>query len=332
MSSFTPARIVIRAPNWLGDLVMALPAMGMARRAFPEAELTIAAPPAFAPVFEQETDVGTVDVIPPDAIRVGRFDTILLLTNSFGSAWQAKRACIDERWGFAGAARRWLLTRAVRRPRGRVHQVEYYLSLARGLGLPNGAGLPRIRPNARATELASALEIESRLAGQRIVGFAPGAAYGHAKRWPPTYVAEVIAALATTHGIGCVLVGASGDVDAGREIESALGSRPLAPGRLVNLIGRTDLRLLIGLLSRCEAFVTNDSGSMHLAAALGTPVVAMFGPTDERVTAPRHENADVLQVDVFCRPCMLRDCPIDHRCMKRIRPERALAAVVARLS
>ncbi|HSL23149.1 MAG TPA: lipopolysaccharide heptosyltransferase II [Vicinamibacterales bacterium] len=332
MASFIPARMVIRAPNWLGDLVMALPAMAMARRAYPEAELTIAAPPAFAPVFEQETGVGTVEVIAPEAIRSGRFDTIMLMTNSFGSAWRAKRAGIDERWGFAGAARSWLLTRAIRRPRGRVHQVDYYLALTRGLGLANGDELPRIRPNARATELASAVEIDTRIAGHRIVGFAPGAAYGHAKRWPPKYAAEVIAALATAHGIGCVLVGTSGDVDAGREIESALGSRPLAPGRLVNLIGRTDLRLLIGLLARCEAFVTNDSGSMHLAAALGTPVVAMFGPTDERVTAPRAEAADVLRADVFCRPCMLRDCPIDHRCMKRIAPERALAAVVSRLS
>jgi heptosyltransferase-2 len=118
-------------------------------------------------------------------------------------------------------------------------------------------------------------------------------------------------------------------VDAGREIESALGARPLAPGRLVNLIGRTDLRLLIGLLARCETFVTNDSGSMHLAAALGTPVVAMFGPTDERETAPADVRAQVLTADVFCRPCMLRDCPIDHRCMKRITPERAIEAILS---
>jgi heptosyltransferase-2 len=142
-------------------------------------------------------------------------------------------------------------------------------------------------------------------------------------------VAEVIVRLASEQAVTCVLFGTAGDVDAGREIESALGARPLAPGRLVNLIGRTDLRLLIGLLARCETFVTNDSGSMHLAAALGTPVVAMFGPTDERETAPADVRAQVLTADVFCRPCMLRDCPIDHRCMKRITPERAIEAILS---
>jgi heptosyltransferase-2 len=124
----------------------------------------------------------------------------------------------------------------------------------------------------------------------------------------------------------CVLVGAAGDRDAGREIESALPSDV----RVVNLIGRTDLRQLIGVLARCAAFVSNDSGAMHLAAALGVPVTAIFGPTDERVTSPLG-NHDVLVHPVFCRPCMLRDCPIDHRCMKGITADAVFAAVSARL-
>jgi len=155
-----------------------------------------------------------------------------------------------------------------------------------------------------------------------LVGMAPGAAYGHAKRWPPLRVAEVIGRLTQERGATCVLVGASGDRDAGREIESALPSGV----RAVNLIGRTDLRALIGVLSRCAAFVSNDSGAMHLAAAAGVPVTAIFGPTDERVTAPIG-NHDVLVHPVFCRPCMLRDCPIDHRCMKGITVEAVVASV-----
>jgi heptosyltransferase-2 len=159
-----------------------------------------------------------------------------------------------------------------------------------------------------------------------LVGIAPGAAYGHAKRWPPARFAELAARL-SERGAVSVLVGAGADRDAGRAIES---SRP-AGARVVNLIGRTDLRLFAGLLAACRAFVSNDSGAMHLAAAAGVPVAAIFGPTDDRVTAPLGDH-DVIIHQVFCRPCMLRDCPIDHRCMRRIGVDRVLEAVERRLS
>ena len=132
-------------------------------------------------------------------------------------------------------------------------------------------------------------------------------------------------------GAACLLVGAAPDREAGRAIESSLpaGIQP------VNLIGRTDLRLLAGVLASCHAFVSNDSGAMHLAAAVGTPLVAIFGPTREHETAPLTRSggrADVLTHPVSCRPCMLRECPIDHRCMKGITPERVYAAVASLLS
>ena len=330
-SARVPSRLVVRAPNWLGDIVMALPALGMVRTAYPEAELTVAVPPAFVPVFDQQMSAGLFETIAPGALRSGGFDTIVLFTNSFGSAWDAMRAGIPERWGYRTAGRGLLLTRRVSRPR-HVHQVQYYTMLARGLGMPEGDGVPRLVPSERAHEAAAALLDAEHSGDGLLVAFGPGAAYGHAKRWPSAFVAAVIGELATRLAATCVLLGAAGDRDAGREIESALGSRALVPGRLLNLIGRTDLQGLIGLLTRCAVFVTNDSGAMHLAAALGTPVVAMFGPTDERATAPRGPaRADVLTADVFCRPCMLRDCPIDHRCMKRITPERVLQAIESRL-
>jgi heptosyltransferase II len=185
----------------------------------------------------------------------------------------------------------------------------------------------RIRVRADTAARADALLVREGIdVTTPIVGFAPGAAYGHAKRWPPRRVAGVIARLASAHGVTAVLVGAEGDRGAGREIESALP----AAVRLVNLIGRTDLRLLAGVLSRLHGFVSNDSGAMHLAAALGVPVTAIFGPTDERVTAPLGD-ADVLINPVFCRPCMLRDCPIDHRCMKGVTEEAVTVSVAARL-
>jgi heptosyltransferase-2 len=163
-------------------------------------------------------------------------------------------------------------------------------------------------------------------AGATVVGLAPGAAYGYAKRWPPDRVARLIVRLVRERGAVCVLGGAAGDRASGREIESAL-----PPGiQVVNLIGRTDLRVFAGILARCRAFVSNDSGAMHLAAALGVPVAAIFGPTDERVTAPLGEH-DVLLHQVFCRPCMLRECPIDHRCMKGVSVDAVFQAVSRRL-
>jgi heptosyltransferase-2 len=204
--------------------------------------------------------------------------------------------------------------------------VHYYRELVRGLGIdPGDDATPRVTPQLVTLEKADALLLRSGLEpGQRIAGFAPGAAYGTAKRWPPDRVARVIDALGR-NGTTSVLVGAAGDRDTGRAIESAL-----PPGaRVVNLIGRTSLGELIGVVARCAAFVSNDSGAMHVAAALGVPLTAIFGPTDERVTSPAGgaEATDVIAHHVFCRPCLLRECPIDHRCMKRIEVEAVLQSV-----
>jgi heptosyltransferase-2 len=330
----SPQRLVVRAPNWLGDAVMALPALESLRAAMPAAHVTIAAIGSIAPMFEEDTSAAPEAVLTigdraneAALLAAGSFDAALLLPNSFRSAWDARRAGIPERWGMSGNLRRMLLTRGVARPRGKIHQSEYYLALVRGLGFEARASRPRIsvRPHtvSRVDGLFSRHRIEP---AAPIVGFAPGAAYGHAKRWPPPRVALVIERIARERQATCVLVGAAGDREAGREIESAL-----PPGvRVVNLIGQTDLRQLIGVLARCAAFVSNDSGAMHLAAAVGVPVTAIFGPTDERVTAPLGTH-DVLVHQVFCRPCMLRDCPIDHRCMKGITADAVFAAVSARL-
>ena len=258
-------------------------------------------------------------------MRHGAFDAALLLPNSFRSAWVARRARIPELWGYAGSFRTSMLTKAIARPSGRVHQSVYYADWSAALASPSPTHFrasPSVRkPRRRAEDTLR----QNGVTTGPIVGFAPGAAYGHAKRWPPERVAEVIARL-SARGATCILVGAAGDRDAAREIESSLPTE----ARVVNLIGRTDLRLLAGVLAQCDAFVSNDSGAMHLAAALGVPVTAIFGPTDERVTAPLGDH-DVLMHQVFCRPCMLRDCPIDHRCMKGITPDAVFGAVAARL-
>jgi heptosyltransferase II len=371
-------RLIIRAPNPLGDAIMSLPAMATARAALPGCELIVAAEGSVAPLFEEITGAAPDRVITLDKrreaaqLRDAGADAILLFTNSFRTAWVSRQARIARRLGYRAHGRSLWLTQAIRTPRRRAHQSEYYLHLVRELGFGGGRDLKAaaLQPNSvpgndsvpatgglSSTEGVSQEGVSQNVAPgtsgpggssiqitvitrQRVdaflktlgvdrsaplVGFAPGAAYGHAKRWPPDRVGQVIARLGA-RGVTCVMVGAGGDRDAGREIESTLP----AGSRVLNLIGRTDLRLLTGLLASCHAFVSNDSGAMHLAAAVGVPVAAIFGPTDERVTAPLGDH-DVIVQQVFCRPCMLRDCPIDHRCMRRVSVDTVFDAVTRRL-
>ena len=362
-------RILIHAPNWLGDMVMALPAIASIRRHFPSDTLAVAAPASLAPLFSAVPGVDlVVPLEEPEAggksrrwvwrararvIVGGRFDVVILFPNSFRAAWVAKRAGVPERWGYRADLRGWLLTRAIPRKRRRTgevrHQAEYYQDLVRALGIDPVPVEPRImvsmvspQVRARATEL-----LEQHGCGSEavIIGIAPGAAYGHAKRWPSDRFADLIAMLRQECGATCVLVGSAGDRDAGYAIESSLGSNagagrtsgarsmpnvPSVPSmpNMVNLIGRTDLLELVGVLASCRAVVSNDSGAMHVAAALGLPVTAVFGPTDERATRPLG-NHQVLTSPVWCRPCMLRECPIDHRCMKRVSARRVFEALSA---
>ncbi|MGH9308003.1 MAG: lipopolysaccharide heptosyltransferase II [Vicinamibacterales bacterium] len=327
-----PTRVLIRAPNWLGDAVMALPAMAALRAAFSDRTLVLAAIPSIAPLFHEHTAVAPDEILTvarpaeAEALRGARVDVAVLLPNSFRTAWVARQAGVRERWGYKAHGRSLLLTRGIPRPGGRMHQSAYYLHLVTALGFAAAAGLPRIditpSTRARVRELIQGLGVDP---SATLVGIAPGAAYGHAKRWPPSRVSELVARLGA-RGATCVLVGAVGDRGAGREIESSLP----AGARVLNLIGRTDLRLFAGVLAACKAFVSNDSGAMHLAAATGVPVTAIFGPTDERVTAPLGDH-DVIIHQVFCRPCMLRDCPIDHRCMRGITVDAVFEAVSRRL-
>ncbi|MEZ5319116.1 MAG: lipopolysaccharide heptosyltransferase II [Vicinamibacterales bacterium] len=335
------ARLVVRPPNWLGDAVLALPALAAVRQAFPDAHLTVAATAGVTGLFDEITDVR------PDAVvelprgtnaavaelAPAHFDLGVLFPNSFRSAWQFRRAGIRERWGYARAWRGSLLTKAARPPRARhLHQADYYRALVRGLGLACGDAPPRVAASARALQLASTALVRAGLGGDvRLVGVAPGAAYGQAKQWPPDRMAELCARLVRAHGVKCVLLGAAHDRDAARAVESWLRTHaPDARGGVVSLVGHTNLAAFTGIAARTEVFVSNDSGAMHLAAALGRPVVALFGPTDERATRPIGDH-DVMFEPVFCRPCMLRDCPIDHRCMKRLTVDRVLAAVARRL-
>lgn len=325
-------RIALRAPNWLGDAVMALPAMAAFRRAFADDDVAVVAPASVLAIFNEAHDVAPASTLAIDggggrkaaaSLAAGRFDRIVLFTNSFGSAWVARRAGIGERWGFGGRARGMLLTRAVNTPgkRERGHHVDFYRTLARRFDAVDGIdAAPRLAATSATRALAAGALARAGVDLSRpIAVFAPGAAFGHAKRWLPERAAEVAARLVRERGMSAVLTGAPGDRDAGRAIESWLGAHaPDASARVANLIGAPGgVRALIGQLAHAAIVVANDSGAAHIAAAMGVPAITIFGPTDERATAPVGPGA-ALSHDVFCRPCGLRDCPIDHRCMKRI--------------
>ena len=335
-------RLLVRTPNWLGDVVMALPVFAALRAHYPGAILAAAGPRPLVPLLSAVPGVDEVVGVArggaaarrseAEVLRRGAFDVSVLLPNSFGAAWTARRAGIPERWGFAGQGRRILLTRAVTPPRrrGPIHQVDRYLELVRGLGIEPAAVEPRLEASESMRARARALLAPAGGDEGPVVGIAPGAAYGYAKRWPPARYARVAARLVREHGARIVLVGSAHDRDAGHAIESSLAAETRSGPGVLNLIGRTDLSALIGLLAACRTLIAGDSGAMHLAAALEVPVTALFGPTDERLTAPMGGHA-VLTHPVWCRPCFFRDCPIDHRCMTRISEARVLRAAGERL-
>jgi heptosyltransferase II len=334
-------RIVALSPNWLGDAVLALPAVADIRRAYPTAHLAIAARRSVAGLFHLVAGVDEIvtlhssarwwqwSAFQDDVNALRSYELAVVFPNSFQSALLVKKAGVAERWGYRRDVRSPLLTRAVRRVRG-THQAEYYQRLTTELGIAAGPSAPAIDvADATRTAAHTLLAEHGRRAGGMLVVLAPGAAYGKAKQWTPAHAATLIARLVRERSAACVLVGSAADAGTGREITRALGALP--PGAVIDLIGQTSLELLAGVLASADVCVCNDSGAMHLAAAVGAPIVATFGPTDETATSPvprPGRRAQVLVNPVWCRPCMLRECPIDHRCMTGLTPDRVYDAVV----
>jgi heptosyltransferase-2 len=323
-------RVVVRAPNWIGDVVLSLAALRDLRRNFPTARIEVLARPSVADLYRAVAEVDAVRIASGwrgDAGALGgAFDAAVLLPNSFGAALPFWMARVPERWGYATDGRRALLTRAPRVPaeiRGR-SQVYYYRAMLAGAGLRVSAS-PDVSlacpPEWRAA--ADRLLAGEGTAGD-LIGINPGAAYGTAKRWLPERFAAV-ADLLAERGARVVIVGGPAEHETGQ----AIADQMRAPARV--LCGRTTLPELVGVLAGMRALVTNDSGPMHLAAALGVPVVAVFGPTDWRETHPVGDRHRLVREDVHCSPCRLRECPIDHRCMRRVSVDRVLAEAGALL-
>lgn len=313
---------------------MALPVLGTLSASGPDIELWAAGEPWLANLLSPELGVRGVLPLPRThgfkelraaaaAIKSQRFDAVLLLTNSFGTAFLFRLAGVAERWGYVRDGRGPLLTRRVRvketiEPR---HQRDYYLDLLAGLEFVaafSGSGMT-VTPEERA--VAERMLDEAGRDGSRpLVILNPGAAYGPAKRWPADRFAELGRLFQSRTGAEILIVGSSGE----RAIADAVAAGLERPG--LNLAGRTSLRELVALISLGRLFVTNDTGPMHIADALGTPILAIFGPTEPVVTGPGRAPSAVLKKDVPCWPCLYRKCPFDHRCMTGIGPEEAFEA------
>ncbi len=329
LAGLAPRTILVRGTNWIGDTVMTLPALAAIRQTFPQARIVFLVKPwvedlaRLCPdvdeIFRYEArtrhrGIGGIATLAADLRRRG-FDMAILLQNAFEAAFLAFLARIPVRAGYATDGRQWLLTHPVRRTRQvrAIHQTGYYLHLAAQLGCKAGATAPRLAVPADWTARARGF-----LAGHGLppdglcIGLAPGAAYGPAKRWLPERFAAVADRLARTFAAQTLLFGSREDRAVTEQVRQAMETPA------VNLAGATDLRDAIALIAVCGLFLANDSGLMHVAGALDVPLVALFGSTDPRATAPAGSRSRVLHAAVPCSPCLKTHCPTDFRCMTAI--------------
>ena len=316
---------------------MSLPALRALRERFPRAKISILAKPWVADLYGREPFCD--EMIPYTAADLkskwaaGRalasrnFDCAVLLQNAFEAAAIAFAARIPERIGYARDGRSLLLTRAVPVPRpGEIpaHERFYYLELLRRAGIIHALPeSPAIRLEGAAAAKESGLARFRSLGwDQPVIGVSPGAAYGSAKRWVPDRFAEAANSLAAESGAAVAVFGSQAE----RELCAWVAAAIAAPVR--NFAGETTLAEFIELAAACRVYLTNDSGAMHIASALGVPTVAIFGATNHLTTGPTGPLARVVREPVECSPCLRRECPIDHRCMTRV--EAATVAETAR--
>lgn len=329
----TPRKIVIRGPNWVGDAVLGVPAMKAVRERCPDARITLLARPWVAGVFSHAPFIDDVWTRPRPGVsswirtamemRERDFDLAILLPNSFESALTAYVGGIPARAGYATDRRGWLLNHRVEVPSPPPHQSEYYLQLVDSVLGPGDRPSIEIDASPAERDQAGRLLAEHDIvAGQGYIAICPGAAFGSAKRWFEDRFAAASDRLSALLNQPVVVVGSSAERDVGERISDMLS------GPSANLCGKTDLGALLGLLETASVVLTNDSGPMHLAAALGAPTVAIFGSTDVRVTRPLGRRTRVIRHPVDCSPCMLRECPIDHRCMDAVRVDEVVEAAL----
>lgn len=317
-------------PNWLGDLVMTTAAIADIRAHFPDAKISALCLSGLAPLLKNDPNIDEViTYIRPSGwirrfehfdliqdIRQGEFDLGILFTNSFTSAYWVWRGHVKERLGFRGNLRSWMLTKAEPFPKTREqqHLVTTYKELLKPLGVPLSTTSPSLYLTNEEKQAAKELLALKGYANDKgiLLGINPGAAYGSAKCWLPERFVAVSQKLLENEHLYIVYFGDQ----AGAPLVDAI-CKELPAERVINLAGKTSLRELMALIASCSLFLTNDSGPMHMAAALKIPLVALFGSTNDTSTGP-YGGGKVIHKHVECSPCYKRVCPIDFRCMKQI--------------
>jgi lipopolysaccharide heptosyltransferase II len=324
-SDLKQVRILIRSSNWLGDAVMSVPAVRAIKNGRPDVHVTIAAPDKIAPMWNLIPEVDAIISLPEGSLlsvvrllkQQAPFDVAILFPNSLRVALECWLSGIPRRIGYRGHCRSWLvnqIVRELRKPRPPEHHSLRFLRIANECG----AETPKIElpnPNQR-----------SNIKRPILIGLCPGAEYGPAKRWLPERFAEAAAKITALSSAQWILFGTKSDAAIGEQIATAIGDH------CVNRIGQTTLDQLIEELRQCSLLLTNDTGTMHLAALLSVPVVAVFGSTEPRLTAPLGGGHTVLRHHVECSPCFLRECPIDFRCMKAVTSDEVAGAVLSMLA
>lgn len=332
-----PQRILVKEVNWLGDLVMSLPALWAVRHAFRDAHLSVLVRSSLASFFD---GLDWLDEVLPytrprqswarssevlrvvRALRARDFELGIAFPRSFSSALWLFLARIPCRAGVSSDARRWLLTRPARvdtRDPARHQRLAWLEMLERSLSIPEAQSPPTLSAHPAHVRRMRAAIATTHPPAERLVILAPGAAYGPAKQWPLPYWVELVRQL-KQRKLGVLFVGAASETGLCRQIAAQAGTPSSA-----EFVGRTSIGELAALLSLADAFVGNDSGTSHLAAALGTPTVAIFGSTNPRRTAPQGPRVSVLCDPPDCSPCLARTCPYGHyECLHRVQPQQVL--------
>ena len=322
-------RILVRGVNWVGDTVLTYPSVHGVKELFPHSHVTVIVPNHLADLwktspcvdeilpFQKRSGVRTVweDVRISRLMRKGKFDLAIIFPRSFRSAFQTYLAGIPIRIGYQDEGRSFFLTHKVRRRKEalRLHRVHYYRKLMEPLGQLKSVPSPRLVLGEEERNWADQrLRELGLLDGRPLIGINPGAAYGLAKCWHPDRFAELGRRLSERWRATTLIFGREEERSMADRILKSLGDRG------VDFTGRTHLLQLAALLERCRLLVTNDTGTMHVASAVGTPIVAIFGPTDPVATGPWGNGHVVVKKEVSCSPCFKRVCPTDHRCMEGI--------------
>ena len=326
-------RILIRATNWIGDAILTIPAVDSIRTTYPQAHIAVLAKPWVADIYKLFTSIDEVIIYENEydnalgVLRLARrlkkkkFDLAILLQNAIEAAIMSCAAGIPLRAGYNSDGRGILLTHRVQRNREiqKLHQIDYYLEMVKALGCVSVNKEMHLETRINRHDAQRVLQEHIPDTKKEIIGIAPGATYGPAKRWFPERFAAVADKIASMFNCQIILLGGKSDWDAAEDV------RRFAQTSFLNLAGKTNLKEAVYLISQCRLFISNDSGLMHIAGSLNIPTIAIFGSTNPQTTSPAGNQSIVVHQEVSCSPCLKEICPSDFRCMELISVEDVFA-------